>query len=65
MKISKTRVLKLDRADEEKEIEFELNFLSSLSKNERFEMMGRKTREILDILEKNGYRRSTKIIKRT
>lgn len=65
MKSSKTHVLKLDRADEEKEIEFELNFLSSLSRNERFEMMSRKTREILDILEKNGYRRSTKIIKRT
>ena len=58
-------ILKLNRHNREKEIEFELRYLKSLSVRERFEMMSKKTKEIINLLEKNGHRRSFKVIKRT
>ena len=36
-------ILKLDKHDEDKEIEFELDYLTSLTTSQRFEMMFRKT----------------------
>lgn len=60
-----TQVLKLSRHNTKKEIEFELRFLKSLSIRERFEMMLRKTKEMIGLLEKSGCRRPPKIIKRT
>lgn len=59
------RILKLNRHNIKKEIEFELKFLRSLSVRERFKMMFKKTRELLNLLEKSGYRRPFEIIKRT
>ncbi len=61
----KMPILKLDKSDERKEIDFELDFLTSLSRKERFEMMLRKTREIRDLLENSGHREAPRIIKRT
>lgn len=58
-------ILKLTNHNPQKEIEFELRFLKSLSVKKRFEMMIKKTKEIIDLLEKSGYRRTFKIIKRT
>ena len=58
-------VLKLNRHNAKKEIEFELRFLRSLSVRKRFEMMFKKTKEIVKLLEKSGYRRPFEIIKRT
>jgi len=58
-------ILKLNRHNTKKEIEFELRFLKSLSVRERFEMMFKKTKEILSLLEKSGHRRPFEIIKRT
>jgi len=58
------RVLKLKRHDAAKEIEFELRFLASLSVKERFAMMLQKSKEMIDLLEKNGHRRPFEIIKR-
>lgn len=58
-------VLKLSRHNTEKEIEFELKFLKSLSVKERFAMMFKKTQEMVGLLEKNGHRRTFEIIKRT
>ncbi len=58
-------VLKLDDHDEKKEIEFELSYLLSLTLQERFELMFKKTKELLDLMEKNGHRRPDKIVKRT
>ncbi len=58
-------VLKLDDHDEEREIEFELKFLSSKTIQERFQMMFTKTKEMVDILNKHGYRKPFQIIKRT
>lgn len=60
----KTYILKLDKADEEKEIEFELNYLMSLSIEERFLLMEEKSKQIKKLLEQNGHRRPDKIIKR-
>ena len=45
-------ILKLDKYDEEKEIEFELDYLTSLTTCERFQMMFTKTREMLSLLKK-------------
>ena len=50
-------ILVLRDSDEEKEIEFELNFLSSLSLPQRFLMMQNKTQELKNNLEKNGHKR--------
>ena len=58
-------ILKLDDHNEEKEIEFELSYLLSLTLQERFRLMFKKTKELLDLLEKNGHRRPDQIIKRT
>ena len=58
-------ILKLKRHNRKKEIEFELRFLKSLSIRQRFKMMLQKTREMLNLLEKNGHRRPFEIIKRT
>ena len=60
-----TRILKLDDHDEEKEIDFEISWLLSLTLHERFQLMLKKTRELIDLLERNGHRRPSQIIKRT
>jgi hypothetical protein len=61
----KKSILKLSETDEEKEIQFELDYLSSLTVLERFQLMMNRNQELIDILEKNGHRRSPEIIKRT
>ena len=58
-------ILKLSGDDEEKELEFELNYLSSLTFEERLKMMRKKSREMLKQMIDHGYRRSFEIIKRT
>ena len=63
--MKKNTILKLSDSDEEKEIQFELDYLFSLTVQERFQMMMNRNRELLDILEKNGHRRTSEIIKRT
>jgi hypothetical protein len=63
--MKKNTILKLSDSDEEKEIQFELDFLFSLSIHERFKLMLNRNQELLDILEKNGHRRTSEIIKRT
>ena len=58
-------ILKLTQHNTKKEIEFELRYLSSLSVKQRFEMMFKKTQEIMGLLKKNGHRRPFEVIKRT
>ena len=60
-----THILKLDDHDEEREIDFEISWLLSLTIQERFQLMFKKSKEIVDLLEKNGHRRPSQIIKRT
>lgn len=58
-------VLKLDKHNEKKEIDFELSYLRSLSVRQRFELMIVRTKEILTLLEQSGHRKPFEIIKRT
>ena len=60
-----TSILKLSRHNAKKEIEFELKYLKSLSIRERFQMMLKRSREIINLLEKSGHRKPFEIIKRT
>ena len=65
MVTKKQRVLKLAVDDEEKELEFELDYLSSLTFEKRLKMMREKSREMLKQMIDHGHRRSFEIIKRT
>jgi len=65
MMAKKPRILKLSADDEEKELEFELDYLSSLTFEERLQMMREKSREMLKQMIDHGHRRSFEIIKRT
>jgi hypothetical protein len=58
-------ILKLKKHNEKKEIEFELKYLLSLTTRQRFEMMFKKSKEMRELLEKSGHRKSFEIIKRT
>ena len=58
-------ILKLSRNNPKKELDFEIHYLSSLSVKQRFEMMLKKSREMVALLEKSGHRRPFEIIKRT
>jgi hypothetical protein len=57
-------VLKLEINDEEKELEFELEYQLSLTTQQRFEMMFEKSRFLAQLLLKNGHRKPFEIIKR-
>jgi len=58
-------VLKLKKTNERQEIEFELDYLTSLTTRQRFQMMLQKSREMALLLKRNGCRRSTQVVKRT
>ncbi len=58
-------ILKLDKHNEAKEIEFELDYLASLTTQQRFELMFRKTQELLNLRNRRKpNRKTTEIIKR-
>ena len=59
----KTAILKLKEDDHEREIEFELDYLLSLSIDQRFNLMFEKSRLIKQLLKKNGHGKPDKIIK--
>ena len=58
-------VLKLEKDDENREIDFELSYLKSLTIKERFLLMEKKSDEMKKMMAKHGYRKSTEIVKRT
>ena len=58
-------ILKLKKHDEQKELDFELDYLLSLTVSERFEMMFRRSRQVKTMARKNGRRKTPKVIKRT
>ena len=58
-------VLKLEKTNERQEIAFELDYLTSLTTRQRFQMMLQKSREMLLLLKRNGRRKSTQVVKRT
>lgn len=57
-------ILKLDADDEDKELDFELDYQLSLTTVQRFEMMINKSDEIKRMLIDHGHREPYKIIKR-
>lgn len=57
-------LLLLKKDDEKKEIEFELQYLLSLTIQERFQLMRRKSREMLALLEQNGHGKTAEVVKR-
>jgi hypothetical protein len=57
-------ILLLKGHDESREIDFELEYLNSLTVKERFLMMEQKNREMKQLLYQNDHRRTPEIIKR-
>jgi len=57
-------LLLLKRDDEKKEIEFELEYLLSLTLQQRFRLMQKKNREMLALLKQNGHGKAFEIYKR-
>jgi len=60
----KGSILKLSEHDETKELEFELNYLQSLTFEERLALMRKKSEEMLRQLVNLGYRKPFEIVKR-
>ena len=60
-----TKILKLRDDSPSDELSFELDFLATLTLDERFAMMVQRSDEIKKILMKNGNYKSSEIIKRT
>ena len=58
-------ILKINLDDAEKEMDFELSYLLSLTTDQRFQMMFQKSKELAEMLGRNGYRKTPEIIKRT
>ncbi|MCX5866378.1 MAG: hypothetical protein NT009_02680 [Proteobacteria bacterium] len=58
-------ILKLDHHDEEKELEFELDYQASLTTAERFQMMFERSNLVKEMLIRHGHRKPVEIIKRT
>ena len=59
----KTSILKLEKHDEKQEMEFELEFLKSLTIQERFKMFEERNLFLKSLLYKNDDRETTIIIK--
>jgi hypothetical protein len=58
------KILLLKKDNEKKEMDFELQYLLSLTIKERFQLMRKKSREMRNLLEKNGHRKAAEILKR-
>ena len=63
--MKKTSILKLEKHDEKREIEFELEFLKSLTIQQRFEMFEERNLFLKSLLYKNDDREITTITQRT
>jgi hypothetical protein len=57
-------ILKIEQSDEDQELAFELAYLRRLTTQQRFELMFRKSQEMMEILLKHGHRKPVEIIKR-
>ena len=54
----------MDEQDEDRELEFELDYLATLTVQQRFEMMFERAQQIREMLERHGHRRPSEIVKR-
>lgn len=57
-------VMLVDDENEADELAFELAFLRSLTTQQRFELMFRRSREMAEVLLRRGHRKPIEIIKR-
>ena len=57
-------ILKVRGNDEEREIDFELDFLASLTVEQRFELMIERSEEMARALIRHGHREPSEIVKR-
>ncbi len=57
-------ILKLDRDDPERERAFELEWMLSLTTEQRFRMMEQRSNEIKRMLIKHGHRAPVEVVKR-
>lgn len=57
-------IWRFDTDDEERELELELAYQRSLTTQQRFEMMFRKSREVAEMLQRHGHRKPFEIVKR-
>ena len=57
-------ILKLPKDDPDRELEFELDYLLSLTIQQRFEIMNRRSRKIMETLIRNGHRKPVETVKR-
>ena len=58
-------ILKLVKEDEAKELAIELDYLARLTTRERFQILLTKSWHLAKLLNRNGRRRTTQVIKRT
>lgn len=65
VKVKPMAILKTRTHNERAEIEFELDYLASLTTQQRFDMMLQKSREMASLRKRQGSRRTTQITKRT
>ena len=63
----RTGILKIEQGSEseENELTFELAYQRTLTTQQRFELMFRKSREMMEVMLRHGYRKPFEIIKRT
>ncbi len=59
-----TRILKLERDDAEREAEFDLDYLLSLTRVQRYKIMLRLSTHALERMIRHGYLKPVEIIKR-
>lgn len=57
-------ILKISKDDEDRELQFELDYLLSLSVDERFKMMFERSDQIKKTLMEHGHRKPFEVIKR-
>ena len=64
--LPRTGILKLDPVGdtEDEELDFELAFQRSLTTAQRFELMSRRSREMVELLRSHGHGRAASIVKR-
>jgi hypothetical protein len=65
VKVNPMGILKTHADNERAEIEFELDYLASLTTQQRFEMMLRKSREMAALRKRHERRTTTQVIRRT
>ena len=60
-----TKILKVLGDSPREELDFELKFISSLSLEERYDMLMQRSRDIKELLATNGHYQPVQIIKRS